>query len=236
MTNQKGVDTPSQQNKFGWVSIGDDLSIPVIIRSNGVRYCPTRIVEQVIIKKYSALPQNVFTCITLKSFYLTQSEARLMTDINVNHCDQYYGADFFSIQDVIISANDVKQLSRYLNVAKRMYTKNFRDCQYHGLVKVVIDPTNPNLTITVPFIRKSYNNDRSAMFVPSKLVETFVDLSSLMIKGHPTDWDIMYFKMLHYFSTNGAHHLDLTVEDRIIPINESTYASSRTPIITQNCD
>lgn len=236
MTNQKCIDTPSQRQRFGWERIGEDLAIPVIIRTNNVRYCPTRIVEQVIIKKYATLPQNVFTCITLKSFYLTATEARLLTEINANHCNQYYGADFFSIQDVIISASDVMNLSRYLNVAKKMYSKEMQDINnYYGLIKIVVDPTNPSYSIVVPYIRKSYNNGQNSMFVPSKLVDSFVDITNISVKGHPTEWDVMYYKMLHYFSGNSAQ-LELTTEDRIIPINDSRYAKTGTTTISHNCD
>lgn len=156
MINQKNVDSPSYSNQFGWEKIGsEDFTIPVLVRSNGVRYSPVRIVEQEIIKKYDALPQTVFQSITLKSFYLTPMEAKLLNTINFNHCNSRYGETFFTPTDVIISANDVKELSRFLNMSHEIFTRDIGHISVHmGIISMSIDPHNPSQRLLVPYIAK----------------------------------------------------------------------------------
>lgn len=156
MTNQKAIDSPSYSGQFGWEKIGtEDFAIPVIVRSNGIRYSPVRIVEQEIIKKYDSLPQSIFQCITLKSFYLTANEARLLNDINFNHCNARYGETFFTTKDVIISSADVKELSRYLNISHEIFSRDLsRVAANFGVIRFFIDPLNRNYTILIPYITK----------------------------------------------------------------------------------
>lgn len=153
MTNQKvTIDAPSVLGQFGWERIGsDDLAIPVIVRSER-RYSPVRIVEQEIIKKYEALPQNIFQCITLKSFKLTSVEAKFLNNINFNHCNGRYGEVFFTQHDVIISAEDVKELSRFLNIALEVFTKGLQDLTSKlGAVRIEVSPGNASSSIIVPY-------------------------------------------------------------------------------------
>ena len=158
MTNQKNIDAPSIGGQFGWERIGTDtdFAIPVIVRGSGVRFSPVRIVEQELIKRYEMLPQSVFQCITLKSFYLTSCETKLLNDINFNHCNSRYGDALFSTRDVIISAPDVKELSRYLNISHEIFSKGLTP-QVNatvGLIKLVTEPGQTGL-IYVPYILKS---------------------------------------------------------------------------------
>lgn len=158
MTNKK-IDNPSYAGQFGWERIGqDDFSIPVIVRSQDdgdIRYSPVRIVEQEIIKKYESLPQGVFQCITLKSFYLTAIEAKLLNNINFNHCNTRYGETFFSQRDVIISAADVKELSRFLNISHEIFTQNIsKVSSFLGIIRLTINPDVHDQTLLVPYVTK----------------------------------------------------------------------------------
>lgn len=158
MTNSKNIDAPSVQGRFGWEQIGtEDLAIPVIVRSDLVRYSPSRIVEQEIIKKYGALPQSVFQCISLKSYYLTASEAKLLNHINFHHANGRYGKAFFDICDTILSASDVKDMSRFLNISLQVFKNNlgpFTDKL--GIIKLKVDKTGG--TLLVPYICKGKFN------------------------------------------------------------------------------
>uniref|UniRef100_A0A6G1S983 Uncharacterized protein n=1 Tax=Aceria tosichella TaxID=561515 RepID=A0A6G1S983_9ACAR len=241
MTNQKAIDTPSHKGKFGWERLGTETTdvpgtaaVPVIVRTNEIRYCPTRIVEQEVIKKYANLPQSVFTCITLKSFYLTAVEARLLNEINLHHCDQRYGAEFFTTADVIISAADINGLTRFLNIATDLFTKNLQALTYFGLVKIVTDELNPNATMLVPYIVKTYNGE-NVRFIPSRLVENFLTTSSVTIKSVPNDWDIMYLRLLSVYAENNLQQ-DITKDSRLISLPSLIYKTTQAPIIYQNCD
>lgn len=158
MTNSKNIDAPSVQGQFGWEQMGrEDLTIPVILRSDQVRYSPVRIVEQEIIKRYDALPQSVFQCITLKSYYLTASEAKLLNHINFHHANYRYGKAFFDVQNVIISASDVVDLSRFLNISLHVFKHNLAPfADRLGIIKLSVDEVGG--TLLVPYISKSKSN------------------------------------------------------------------------------
>jgi len=235
MTNQKSIDAPSSQGKFGWERIGNDVefAIPVILRSNGVRYSPVRIVEQEIIKRYEALPQNLFHCITLKSFYLTAAEAKLLNDINFNHCNNRYGDTFFGTKDVIISAADVKDLSRFLNISTEIFTNDLtKVASNFGVIRLVKDPNNLADSILVPYITKSYQ-DKPMRFVCSKLIEGFVVKSRSSVRGIPNDWDIMYLKMLCIYCDNNLHQY-VTKDSQLVLLDGLLYSRTNSEIIYQD--
>lgn len=231
----KIVDGPSYKGQFGWEKIGtSELAVPVIVRSNGIRYSPVRIVEQEIIKKYDSLPPSVFSCITLKSFYLTAVEAKLLNEINYNHCQQRYGETYFGVKDVIISASDVKELSRYLNISLEIYSKDISKVGPHfGIIDLITDPRNLNCSMYVPFITKLCGNLLSR-YVPYKVIEPFVRISPTTIQSPPNDWDIMYFKMLSaYCNPNLQHHI--TKESQLVSLDGLIYKTSNAPISYIDC-
>lgn len=252
MTNCKN-DSPSQISQFGWERVGNDqLAIPVILRCDGVRYSPVRIVEQEIIKRYENLPHLVFQCITLKSFYLTTTEAKLLNNINFNHCENRYGEVFFNTKDVIISAEDAKGISRFLNISNIVFNKDLTQlCDKLGVIRIQPDPENSSMKSLIPYITRGRSYTQSDVnfigdnanlsneavkntdgqlrrFVPAKLVEPYLRSSGL--QAAPNDWDIMYLKMLCMYSEiNPA--LYPKRDDRLVCLHELRYASTNTPVL-----
>jgi len=209
---------------------GEELAVPVIVRSNGIRYSPVRIVEQEIIKKYDVLPQAIFQCITLKSFYLTASEAKLLNLINFNHSNNRYGEAFFSTKDVIISASDVRELSRFLNISHEIFTKDLSQSDAKlGIVRLTPDPLQPTFTLLVPYILKTYSSNLVKL-VPKKMVEPYVHISPSTVKATPSDWDIMYLKMLSIYCENNSQQ-SITREDSIVLLHGLVYRNTNVPII-----
>lgn len=235
----KSIDTPSLKGQFGWERINQDEAVPVIVRSNDVRYSPVRIVETEIIKKFEVLPQNVFQCITLKSFYLTSTEAKLLNNINFNHCNNRYGDGFFSTKDVIISANDVKELSSFLKISRDVFTPGLisKYSQKLGVVKITLDPQNPTSTILAPYITKAIAQPdlttRMVRFVPLKLVEPFEFHFGTSVRAEPNDWDIMYLKMLAIYCENNSQHY-ITRENKILSLEGLVYRRTNNPLILDN--
>lgn len=234
MTNQKAIDAPSFRDQFGWEKIGrEDFAIPVIVRTNCIRYSPVRIVEQEIIKRYDSLPQMVFSCITLKSFYLTAVEARLLNDINFNHCNNRYGEAFFSTKDVIISVGDVKELSRFLNISNEIFTNDLSSVATNfGVIKLAKDPANLNDYLLVPYLTKLYQN-RAVKFIPTPLIEDFVTKSELSVRGSPNDWDIMYLKMLCIYCGSNLEQY-IAKDSQIVLLEGLLYLRTGTPIVYEN--
>lgn len=226
MTNHKSIDGPSVKSQFGWELIGSEqLPIPVILRNNDIRYCPVRIVEQEIIKKYDSLPQSVFQCITLKSFYITAAEAKLLNKINFEHCNCYYGETMFGLKDVILSASDVTDLCRYLSISEKFFNGDPSDLKgKFGLIRIRVDPTAGEYYVIVPYLGKSYPQSKDGgRFIPLKLVENYIDKKSIRVQGKPNDWDVMYLKMLNLYSKNSNPDM-ITSEDFIILLDDLTYS------------
>lgn len=237
MTNHLAIDGPSLDGKFGWEKIGSEgLAIPVILRSNNVRYSPVRVVEQEIIKKFEGLPHGVFQCITLKSFYLTTTESKLMNVINYNHCNNHYGESLFSTKDVIISATDTKDLLRFLNVSHKIFTEDLHKFKERfGLIKLQINPQAPELRLSVPYLGKSHPRSKHpGRFVPLKLIEAYISQNSIKVEGAPTDWDIMYLKMLAIYSGNNAVN-HITRDCNIALLDDLTYALTGLPLVYEDC-
>lgn len=237
MINHKTLDGPTVSGQFGWERIGTEgLAIPVILRNNGIRYSPVRIVEQEIIKKFDKLPQQVFQCITLKSFYLSPNEAKLLNLINFNHCNNYYGEILFNSKDRIVAASDVKDLLRFLHISQKIFHNEGADLVgKFGIVKFPTNPQKPEHKLPVPYLGKSYNqSNQPGRFVPLRLVENFVWDQSIQVQGQPTDWDVMYLQMLSIYSENNAAHL-INRDCSIVLLENLMYPSTRSRIVYEDC-
>lgn len=197
MTTNEPIDSPSVQGKFGWEAIVmDTLGIPVIVRSNKIRYSPVRIVEQEIIKKYGSLPQAVFNCITLKSFYVTSNEARLLNIINHYHCNNIYGDSDFYTRDVIISVADVKELLRYLNVSYKLFVEDpSRVASMFGIIKMTFEPNSSNVML-IPYITKCKLNFLNSVS------------TSLLSNGYPNPEFNSPISLQRTIDQIPAHHID----------------------------
>lgn len=191
---QEPIDGPSHLGQFGWEKIHENFGVPVIVRSSSTRYSPVRIVEQEVIKKYDVLPQTIFQCITLRSFYLTAAETKLLNNINFNHCEGRYGEAFFTTKDVIISAQDVKDLYRFLEVSRKIFNGEHEELLNKcGIITVTIDPQNTAKKVDIPYICK-YKENTLYKFVPASLFGSYV--ITTRSKAVATEWDLMYLKML----------------------------------------
>lgn len=231
IANKAAIDYPSQINQFGWEKLAENFAIPVLLRFHSVRYAPVKIVEQEIIKKYETIPQNVFSIINIKSFYMTTAEAKLMNSINFNHCDAHYGDTFFSARDVMITASDVRELSRFLEVTRKIHQNYSEISHTFGIIIFYPEPKNLSRKISIPYVSKYMvtDNNKPTKFIPAKLVDPFV--TNILCKSVTSDWDTMYLKMLALFS-DCAHYLpSISKESYIIKLDGLCYKSNSGPVM-----
>ncbi|XP_054004682.1 uncharacterized protein LOC128890325 isoform X1 [Hylaeus anthracinus] len=112
-------DDESQRGRFGWTSF-DDCHIPYIFRS-GEKYCAVRILESKLLNKYlSYLHSDIYSCTCIRSYYITEAESKLFTEINVKHCENQFGRDQFTCKDLVVRLSDAKEFYTFLDVC---YTK-----------------------------------------------------------------------------------------------------------------
>ncbi|XP_026671293.1 uncharacterized protein LOC108627301 isoform X3 [Ceratina calcarata] len=112
-------DDESQRGRFGWTSF-DDCYIPYIFRS-GEKYCAVRILESKLLHKYlSYLHSDIYSCTCIRSYYITEAESKLFTEINAKHCENQFGREQFTCKDLVVRLSDAKEFYTFLDVC---YTK-----------------------------------------------------------------------------------------------------------------
>jgi hypothetical protein len=101
-SEEKLEDFESRKGIFGYVTIGSGSILPYILR-RGEKYTSVRMAERKILNKLlTNLPSDVNTCYSIKSFYMHESEYKLLNDINVKHNDCFYGKEAFSPKDLVV--------------------------------------------------------------------------------------------------------------------------------------
>lgn len=117
------ADDESVKGHFGWESFNSGkVHIPYIIRQSE-KYCAVRIVELKLLNKYlNVLHQDLYNCTNIRSYYITENEARLLDEINYRHCDQQFGKDKFSGKDLIVRLADAQKFQQFLDVCYKKLT------------------------------------------------------------------------------------------------------------------
>jgi hypothetical protein len=119
-------DEESAKGHFGWETIlSGKLHIPYIIRQQE-KYCAVRIIEQKLLSKYlNYLHADLFNCTSVKSYYITETESRLLNEINIKHCDSSYGKDPFTTKDLVVRVGEALKFFTFLEVC---YKKLLMNC------------------------------------------------------------------------------------------------------------
>ncbi|XP_072402449.1 uncharacterized protein [Diabrotica undecimpunctata] len=109
----KNIDEESVKGRFGWTMMGK-IHIPYILRS-GEKYCAVRMVEMKVLNKLlNFLHQDLYNCTNIRSYYITEAEARLLNEINFKHCDYQFGREQFTSRDLIVRLVDGNEFYQFL--------------------------------------------------------------------------------------------------------------------------
>lgn len=179
--DKKPIDEDSQRGRFGWVTLGKAF-IPYILRQ-GEQYCAVRMVENKLLNKYlSYLHADIYNCTCIRSYYITDAEARILNEINVRHCDAQFGRDHFTNKDLVVRLQDAAEFYSFLDVCYN---------------KLLLSSNNPN--DKCGFIRINgesvvpYTVRNNVKFVPLFYFEGETD--SLKLKAEKLEgWDLAYLK------------------------------------------
>lgn len=106
---------------------------------NGVniRYVSVRMAENSILR-YHLLCMNpeIYTCIWVKSHYISEYEAKMLNEINIQHCQQIYGKSLFEAgKDYIVHMEDVRELYTFLEFCCEIIRCSVRNSKC-GFVKI----------------------------------------------------------------------------------------------------
>ena len=176
-----GIDFRSEKGHFGWSHIGGE-HIPYIFR-NEEKYCAVRMIDMKVNHKYiNFLHEDIFKCVSTKSYYITEIECKLFNEINQKHCDFQFGMDVFTISDLIVPLTDANELYEFLDSC---YTKLIRGTSTTvkrcGFIRI-------NKESVVPYVI-SNNEKHVPLFYFEGDVDDIKSLSSQII-----GWDLAYLK------------------------------------------
>ncbi|XP_060537177.1 uncharacterized protein LOC132708692 isoform X2 [Cylas formicarius] len=178
----KNIDEDSLKGRFGWATMGK-THIPYIIRS-GENYCAVRMVEMKVLNKWlNYLHQDLYNCTNIRSYYITEVEARLLNEINLKHCDYQFGREQFTSRDLIVRLSDANEFYQFLG-----------HC-YHKLVNS-LEPNQPNRCGFIRINRESvvpYTVYNEQKYVPLFYFEGETD--NLKLRADKLEgWDLSYLK------------------------------------------
>ncbi|KAK2151770.1 hypothetical protein LSH36_352g03066 [Paralvinella palmiformis] len=109
----QAVDRASIEGKFGWMTL-DSANIPCLFRGNE-KYISVRMVEQKLLSRYPCTyPEELSHRAPLTSQFVTSAEAKLLNEINIEHCACEYGQQPFTEQDLIVTWSDFVDFYRIL--------------------------------------------------------------------------------------------------------------------------
>lgn len=110
-------DFQSIKGVFGWTVI-DNVNIPYILRSDQ-QFVSVRIVEMKLLSRYpNSYPDDLGKHAPLTSFFITKNEAKLLNEINLEHCAGEYGKRDFTIKDLIVLLSD---FINFYNLVKKTF-------------------------------------------------------------------------------------------------------------------
>jgi hypothetical protein len=178
----KPADDESLKGHFGWESFSSGkIHIPYIIRQTE-KYCAVRIVEQKLLNKYlNVLHQDLYNCTSVRSYYITDVEARLLDEINFRHCDQCFGKEKFSMKDLIVRLSDAQKFQQFLEVCYKKLTNYSTPNDKCGFIRI-------NSESVVPYTVRD-----GQKMVPLFYFEGETD--NLKLKADSlSGWDLSYLK------------------------------------------
>nr|XP_023018971.1 uncharacterized protein LOC111507841 isoform X2 [Leptinotarsa decemlineata] len=178
----KNIDEESMKGRFGWTFMGK-MHIPYILRS-GESYCAVRMVEMKVLNKLlNYLHQDLYNCTNIRSYYITEAEARLLNEINFKHCDYQFGREQFTSRDLIVRLTDANEFYQFLGhcYAKLVNNTDSENLERCGFIRI-------NRESVVPYT--VYNEQK---YVPLFYFEGETD--NLKQRADKLEgWDLSYLK------------------------------------------
>ena len=174
-------DEDSVRGRFGWVTLGK-CHIPYIFRY-GEKYCAVRMVEMKLLNKYlSYLHSDIYSCTCIRSYYITDAEARLLNEVNVRHCEGQFGRDPFTSKDLVVRLQDAGEFYNFLDVCyNKLLLSSSNPKDKCGFIRI-------NGESVVPYtVRDGFK------YVPLFYFEGETD--NLKLKAEKLEgWDLAYLK------------------------------------------
>lgn len=178
----KPVDEESKKGRFGWFDI-EKVYLPFIFRYTTEKYTSVRMVERKLLNRFlQVLPPEVNSCTCIRSYYITDSESKLLNEINLKHTDCSYGKEAFTSKDLVVRLKDAKEFHKFLDLChKKLVLKKSNASDRCGFFRI-------NGESVVPYTVKE-----GTKYVPLFYFEG--ETEHLKLKSEVVDgWDLAYLK------------------------------------------
>lgn len=178
----KPVDEESKKGRFGWFDI-EKVFLPFIFRYTTEKYTSVRMVERKLLNRFlQVLPPEVNSCTCIRSYYITDSESKLLNEINLKHTDCSYGKEAFTSKDLVVRLKDAKEFHKFLDLChKKLVLKKSNASDRCGFFRI-------NGESVVPYTVKE-----GTKYVPLFYFEG--ETEHLKLKSEVVDgWDLAYLK------------------------------------------
>ena len=183
VVEEKRIDEESRKGRFGWCEFEKNY-IPYIFRNAGEKYTSVRMVERKLLNKFlTVLPPDVNTCHCIRSYYITDSECKLLNEINLKHADCHFGKEAFTSKDLVVRLSDAKEFYHFLDLCyKKLVLKRSNSSDRCGFFRI-------NGESVVPYTVTDGNK-----FVPLFYFEGETD--HLKLKSETVDgWDLVCLQL-----------------------------------------
>ncbi|XP_013407556.1 uncharacterized protein LOC106171662 [Lingula anatina] len=128
--DENQIDYASACGLFGWETI-DGVSIPYLLRQNK-KFVAVRVVEMKLLSKFpNVYPDELTKRPPLMSYYITPNEAKLMIEINVEHCAYEYGPAPFTTKDLVVK---VSEFNEFYELVKGSFSESELDKWRNGMM------------------------------------------------------------------------------------------------------
>ncbi|KAH8269667.1 hypothetical protein KR026_000744 [Drosophila bipectinata] len=175
-------DEESVNGHFGWASFGK-VSIPYIYRQSE-KYCSVRMIELKLLGKYlNCLHPDIYSsCTCVRSYYITDAEARLFIEINHKHCDGEFGRDIFTQKDLVVRLSDASKFYQFLDICyRKLVTGSKTPSEKCGFIRI-------NKESVVPYTVRN-NQQVVPLFYFEGETENLKTKAELL-----NGWDLAYLK------------------------------------------
>jgi len=220
--------------KFSWDNI-EGYHVPYILRViNGVRfkYIPVRMAETHLLKNYlNFFHADMFTCTSIKSYFISDHEAKLLNEIN-KYSDYAYGKYTFKAgKDLIVTLEDAQELYTFMDECyKKLLCQNIPGHNDKcGFIQINSEPA-------VPYCIKD-----GKQFLPIFYFEGSTEsLMSLAVKLE--NWELAYLKFCfkvqgiknELFNSDSCETIDLDSIKRCYS-SESSFQQYWPSILADTC-
>lgn len=127
--------------RFGWIIIEGChvVYITRIINGEHLKFVSVLMAETHLLRKHLYyFNPDIYKCLSVIGHYMTNAEAKLLNNINVQHCASMFGKNkFIAGIDCIVRLEDVQELKKFLDVCYNKIQSNINDQTVQfGFIKI----------------------------------------------------------------------------------------------------